>query len=49
VLRERFYEKNHDERFRMNQELFAYMKSFPNVQFKAVRDFVFDTLMRQNG
>lgn len=46
LVREKFYEKNHYERFRMNQELLRYMKSFPNVQFKTVRDFVFDTLMR---
>ena len=46
LVRERFYEKNHYERFRMNQELLRYMKSFPNVQFKTVRDFVSDTLMQ---
>lgn len=45
LLRERFLEKDHHERFRMNQDLFRYMKSFPNVQFKTVRDFVSDTLM----
>lgn len=46
LVRERFLEKDHCERFRMNQELFRYMKSFPDVQFKTVRDFVFDTLLR---
>jgi len=46
VFREKFCEKDPNERFRMNKELIKYMRSFPNVQFKTVRDFVSDTLMR---
>ena len=45
LVRERFFEKSHHERFRMNQELLGYMKSFPDVQFKTVRGFVSDILM----
>lgn len=44
LVRERFLEKNHCERFRMNVELFKYMKSFPNVQFRTVRQYVSDEL-----
>jgi hypothetical protein len=44
LVRERFFEKDHYERFRMNLELFRYIKSFPNVQFKTVGDFVSNTL-----
>jgi hypothetical protein len=46
LVRERFFEKDHLKRFRMNQELFAYMRSFPNVRFKTVQEYVSDTLMR---
>ena len=46
LVRERFLEKDHTKRFRMNQELFQYMKSFPDVQFKTVRDFVSENLMQ---
>lgn len=45
LVRERFYEKDHHERFKMNQELFTYMKSFPNIQFRTVRDYVRDELI----
>jgi len=45
LLRERFLEKDHNKRFRMNQELFKYMKSFPDIQFKTVREYVLNTLM----
>ena len=40
LFRERLFEKDHLKRFKMNQELFAYMKSFPNVQFRTVKDYV---------
>jgi len=49
LFRDKFYEKNHQERFRMNKELFRYMKSFPDVRFKTVRDFVSDTLVRHRN
>ncbi len=45
LARERFYEKNHVERFKMNQELIRYMKSFPRVKFETVRDYVSGGLM----
>lgn len=45
LARERFYEKNHLARFKMNEELIAYMQSFPQVQFKTVRDYVSGELM----
>ena len=40
LFRERLLEKDHLKRFNMNQELFAYMKSFPNVQFRTVMDYI---------
>jgi len=46
LVRERLFEKDHHERFSMNQELLAYMRLFPNVQFMTVREYVSDTLMR---
>lgn len=46
LVRERFLEKDHHKRFRMNQELFRYMRSFPDVQFKTVRDFVAENLIQ---
>lgn len=47
LVRERFLERDHRERFRMNQELFAYMKLFPHVHFQTVREYVSDDLMRR--
>lgn len=47
LLRDKFYEKNHEKRFGMNQELFKYMKSFPNIRFRTVRDYVCDELESQ--
>jgi hypothetical protein len=40
LVRERFYEKDHLERFKVNQDLISYMKLFPRVQFRTVRDYV---------
>ncbi len=45
LIRERFLEEDHYKRFKMNEELLAYMKSFPQVQFKTVREYVSDKLM----
>jgi len=44
LIRTKLYEKDYRERFRMNQELFTYMKSFPGVQFRTVRQYVSDVL-----
>ena len=44
VFRERLYEKDHQERLRMNRELFEYMNTFPDVHFRTVRDYVSNEL-----
>jgi len=47
LIRERFYESDHRQRFRMNEELVCYMKSFPHIHFTTVRDYTSQLLMSQ--
>lgn len=47
LIRERLYEKDHRNRFHMNEELIQYMKSFPRVQFRTVQDYVAGGLLGQ--
>lgn len=40
LFRAKFYEQNRRKRFVMNRELFLYMKSYSNVRFFTVNDFI---------
>lgn len=40
LFRARFYEQDRQKRFDMNRDLLVFMKSYPNVRFMKVSDFV---------
>ncbi|MDD4182634.1 MAG: polysaccharide deacetylase family protein [Candidatus Omnitrophica bacterium] len=47
-FRSRFYEKDVQKKFKMNKDLFIYMKTHPNIQFMSVSDYV-SNILAQRG
>lgn len=43
-IRSKFYQHDHKKRYIANKQLFSYIKSFPNITFMSVTDFVHKNL-----